>query len=484
MKYLAEDLPAAEIWGFLTGVSRHLSASLDLASTLTFVSSLSLPYPGSWCIVEAPATARSRRITIIHPDPEKQRRALRLTSLEAVDSDALDVLIELAGRSVVCVITDDILLEVAGGNAEDLVNLRALAMGSIISVPLLARGTALGTITFISSASEPVYSANDAVLAEDVASRCAMALDNARLYTEADEARGVAMRMNERLLVATVQQQELAEEARAANLATSRFLATMSHEFRTPLGAIIGYGDLIGLGIAGPVSEQQKEYVEKIRISTHHLVGIIDDILDLAKVQAGEMRVNREKEPVSPVIDAAISFVETQASKAGLRIDLSGLADPPAFYCGDDNRVRQILTNMLSNAVKFTPAGGTIGVECETVEHISANAIAFAAGPWIVMRVRDNGVGIDEASLKDVFKPFVQLDSSKTRIRGGTGLGLTISRELARRMGGDLTLTSEKGVGSCFSLWLPAELADCGEADLILSGAAEPSLQSREMFLP
>ncbi len=288
-----------------------------------------------------------------------------------------------------------------------------------------------------------------------------MALDNARLYTdlqqanrEVDEIRTRAVEMNERLLISSVRQQELADEAREANQAKSQFLANMSHELRTPLTAIVGYTDLLDLEIAGPLTAKQREYLARIQRVSRHLIGLIEDVLDIAKVEAGRMHLNQEILAADGSIADAISLIEPQATAAGVTVE-TRCPEEKSFYLGDGDRVRQILVVLLSNGLKFTASGGRIVVSCGSSAARDGDAHLAASGTWTFVRVEDTGIGISVMEAARVFEPFVQVDPGNTRKQGGSGLGLAIGLELARRMGGDLTLRSVLGEGSCFTLWLP-----------------------------
>ncbi len=271
-------------------------------------------------------------------------------------------------------------------------------------------------------------------------------------------ARWQAQAERERLLAAETVARELADRARAeaesANRAKSEFLANMSHELRTPINAIIGYADLLTMGLSGEVNAVQQGQLERIRASGRHLLGLINDVLDTAKVEAGQMNVAREVALLDEAVAAALAFVEPQAVERGLV--LVNRCTAGGRFMGDDDRVRQILTNLLSNAVKFTQPGGRVTVTCGITPHADTQAHLKGPGPWAFVRVEDSGIGVPAGQADAIFEPFVQAESGRTRTRGGTGLGLTISRRLARLMDGDLTLDSRLGEGSCFTLWLPA----------------------------
>jgi signal transduction histidine kinase len=246
-------------------------------------------------------------------------------------------------------------------------------------------------------------------------------------------------------------------EAEAASRAKSEFLAIMSHELRTPLNAVLGYSELIELGISGPVTEQMREQIGRIRMSGNHLLGLVNDILDLAKVEAGRLQVSSGPCSATGTVAAAIALIQPQAAARGLDLTVPPTPEPSPVYRGDDERVRQILVNLLSNAVKFTSHGGKITMEIASSRTPDPDTRLQARRSYVSFRVTDTGAGIPEEKLLSIFDPFVQAETGHSRSREGSGLGLTISRRLARLMGGDLTVKSEVGKGSTFTLWLPAE---------------------------
>jgi PAS domain S-box-containing protein len=232
-------------------------------------------------------------------------------------------------------------------------------------------------------------------------------------------------------------------EAMAANRAKSEFLTIMSHELRTPLNAIAGYADLLALGIGGKLSDDQKEYVDRIQRSQQHLLAIISDLLDFGRIEAGEVAYEIEPLPLTDAIDAVEPMIQPQAAARQVTIDRRGCS-AGVVALADGDKVKQILLNLVSNAVKFTRAGGRITLSCE------------AADDHVTLSVRDTGIGIAADKLESIFEPFVQLGRSLTTGHEGTGLGLSIARDLARAMGGELSVESTPGEGSVFRLTLPA----------------------------
>lgn len=260
-----------------------------------------------------------------------------------------------------------------------------------------------------------------------------------------------------------VHEREARLQAEAASRTKSDFLAIMSHELRTPLNAILGYSEIIELGISGDVSSKVRDQLGRIRDSAKHLLALVNDILDLSRVEAGRLTVANVPASVQDAIMSALPLVQPQATVRNLQIVVVPGTELLPPYIGDAERVRQILVNLLSNAVKCTEPGGTI--TAESVIMTAANDVPHLESrrAYIRISITDTGSGIPPDRLGEIFEPFVQLDSGHTRTREGSGLGLTIAQRLARAMGGNLTVESSVGQGSSFHLWLPADASGSAE---------------------
>ncbi len=243
------------------------------------------------------------------------------------------------------------------------------------------------------------------------------------------------------------QLQQLAAEAAEANRAKSSFLAMMSHELRTPLNAISGYLQILELEIAGPITDAQRDILDRLDRSGRHLLNLINDVLDISRIEAGRVDYQLLDADLTEIVAGVTPMVEPQLASKGIafRVDVA----PGLRVRADTEKLQQILVNLLGNAAKFTPSGGTVELRSATQ----------SVGGKVTVRVRDTGIGIPNDQLETIFQPFVQVESRHARKVQGSGLGLAISRDLARGMGGDLTATSVLGEGSTFTLILNAAAA-------------------------
>ncbi|MRD45842.1 response regulator [Caenimonas koreensis DSM 17982] len=263
--------------------------------------------------------------------------------------------------------------------------------------------------------------------------------------------------------------QSAKDEAEAANLAKSEFLANMSHEIRTPMNAILGFAELLRRGYGRNNERESSRYLETIRHSGKHLLSLINDILDLSKVEAGQLTVERASFAPHLVVLGAVSELDVKAKGKGIALDVRIVGSLPEVATSDGSRIRQVLLNLLSNAVKFTDRGGvTVTVSCEPQRY--------------TVSVRDSGIGIAADRIESMFDPFTQADASISRRFGGTGLGLAISRKLARALGGDITAQSVPGEGTTMTFAFdPGDLSQVRwiTADEALAGQAAPELSRK-----
>jgi signal transduction histidine kinase len=264
------------------------------------------------------------------------------------------------------------------------------------------------------------------------------------------------------------------EVAVSASKAKSNFLATMSHEIRTPINAIMGYADILDLGISGPLNPDQHENLRRIRNSSSHLLALINDVLDLSKIESGSMRLGASHIQTRPSIDAAVALVAPVAAEKHIQLVIDTSDSRAATYLGDERGVQQALANLLSNAVKFTNNGGEVRVTCTMARPVAGSRLT-STSMYVAIQVSDTGIGIAEQKIGQLFQPFTQLEAEDgnpyTRQRSGAGLGLSISRHLAHMMGGDITVQSRPQQGSTFTLWLPSSNTPVRNTAATVSGS-------------
>ena len=268
--------------------------------------------------------------------------------------------------------------------------------------------------------------------------------------------------MANEVAVAHRELEQQSADARAANRAKSEFLATMSHELRTPLNAIAGYAEILEMGLRGPLTDAQRRDLARIRTNGQHLLGLISGVLDLNRIERGQVTYEPMIIAIGPFLADLDALVSPQASVKSLTLEYVP-GDPDLMVVADREKLRQVILNLLSNAIRFTPSGGRITLS------------SWAVGQTqVAVCVRDTGPGIPEGRQAQVFEPFVQLDRSLTQTQEGLGIGLAISRDLARGMSGDLTLRSSPGSGATFMLALPRGLAD--RTSGLITSAEAPAL--------
>ncbi|MUL39051.1 ATP-binding protein [Gloeocapsopsis dulcis] len=302
---------------------------------------------------------------------------------------------------------------------------------SVLSVPIFVRDQLFGGLSLQTTNTYRTFTSEEINLLQQISEQAAIALYNARSYESLEE-------------IVQQRTQELEREkqlSEAANRAKTEFLSNMSHELRTPLTGILGFSSVLIEQVFGKLNDKQMQYLEIISASGNHLLELINDLLDLTKIETAREELQLEQILVAEVADACISMLQERAQAQGLKLKLQ-IADNTTECIADKRRLKQILVNLLVNAIKFTDLGSvTLDITQTSTE------IQFA--------VIDTGIGISQEDLAKLFQPFQQLDSGLDRKYKGTGLGLALSRKLAQLHGGDITVHSELGRGSCFTLHLP-----------------------------
>jgi len=436
----------------LLRASEMLASSLDYDKTLKNLSTVVIPDFADWYAVDViSASGAMERLETAHRDPAKVALARELAERypeRPTDPGGVNEVMRTRKSQFVPVVTDA-MIEQAARDPEHLQLLRELGLRSAIVVPLCAQHEVLGAISFVTAESGREYTRPDLEVAEDLGRRAAQAVENARLFAEVQESRERLEHQATELEAQTADLERTTEdlesalqEARAANRAKSDFLAAVSHELRTPLNAIIGYTQLLDLGVHGDLQNSQHEDLRRVDRSAKHLLGLINDILNFAKIESGHVEFNMQSVTLASVFARVEELVTPQVRQKNLEYTVKNSCGDVCVRA-DPDKLLQIFVNLLSNAVRFTAPGGRIEVECDVRDD------------RVESSVRDTGTGIPANRLNDIFEPFVQVDRTYTSAGEGTGLGLSISRELARGMGGDLTARSDLGKGSTFVLSLP-----------------------------
>ena len=452
---ITERKRAEDAQRFLAEASGLLASTLDYETTLASVAKLAVPNLADWCVVHIVGdNGRLRQLAVVHTDPAKEEAARKLQERYPLNPEsAIGVPNVLrTGRAEFYPLVSQERLTQVSRNEETAKVLRQLNLKSCMIVPLVARNRTLGTLTLATAESNRYYDGNDLHLAEDLAHRIALAVDNARLYREAQDAvtaREDALTIRDELL----RREHVArEEAESANRSKDEFLATVSHELRTPLNAILGWAHMLRANKLDHTTETRA--LETIERNAKSQAQLIEDILDVSRIVTGKLRLDVRPVELASVVDASIDAVRPAADAKGIRIET--ILDPRAGpVSGDPNRLQQIIWNLVANAVKFTGKDGRVQVRLQRV------------GSHVEIVVSDTGQGIVAEFLPYVFDRFRQADATSTRRHGGLGLGLAIVRHLVEMHGGTVEASSPgDSLGATFTVKLPLIVARVDRSDL------------------
>ena len=411
---------------FLAQMAEALSKSLDYEKTLANLATLAVPTIGDWCAVDmVQDDGEIARLAVAHVDPEKAELAREVRRRYDNPNAPYSVtqVIRTGTPAIISEITDDMIVAAARGDTERIRLFRLLGLTSYMCVPLVAGGRSLGALTLATAESGRRYTADDLKFAEDIASRAALAVDNARSH----------------------------EQLHQANRLKDDFLATLSHELRTPLNAILGYSRMISGGLIA--EDKLLRAVQTIERNATTLTQMVEDVLDVSRIVSGKMRLNVQPVDLPLVLHEAVETIRPAADAKRIRIN--AVIDPQVSpISGDPDRLQQIVWNLLSNAVKFTPKEGQIQLRLERVNSS------------VEIIVSDTGTGIAPEFLPHLFERFRQADTDTTRQRTGLGLGLAIVRNLTELHGGSVYASSSgAGTGATFRVRLPVAIVHQGSTE-------------------
>ena len=428
---------------FLADASATLADLVDYQSTLQKVAALSVPHFADWCAVDvAEPGGTLRRLAVAHADEAKVRLAQELDERYPPRRDvaygAYHVL--RTGRSeMMAEVPESVLVELAADD-DHLRILRGLGLKSYICVPLQKRGQALGVVTFVMAESGRAYTEADLAFAEELARRSAIAVENAQLY----------------------------RELREADRRKDEFLATLAHELRNPLAPI--RNGLQVLRLAGGGGEMGDEARSMMERQLGQMVRLVDDLLDVSRITRNKLELRKERVTLAAVVHSAVETSRPLMEQAGHTFSLT-LPPSPVYLDADLTRLAQVFSNLLNNSAKYTEPGGRISLTGEL------------AGGEVVVRVRDNGLGIPADALPRIFEMFSQVDRNLERAQGGLGIGLTLVRRLVEMHGGTVEARSDgPGRGSEFIVRLPV-LKVAQQAAPVLGGESATATARRRILV-
>jgi signal transduction histidine kinase len=416
--------------------------SEDYESALSAVARLSLPDFGAWSIVDVIDRPGSmRRLAIIHPDPDKQELARELPGgwpPETEDPIGAPVAMRTRETHVVNEVTDEMLVRFAR-NEENLRALRELGMGSFVVVPLIVGDAVLGAVTFVSDRAGHRYTEPDLAEAVNVAALIALVIHNATLHRDTRRSRDRAERTAEE---ARRQQRDLERLMEVQ----SRLVRGFSHDVKNPLGAALGHAEILVSGIKGDMAPQQSASLDRISASIRSSLDLINDLVEYASKRMEKLDIRPGPTDIRRTAREIAEEYEAQAESAGLELRLE-LTEVLPLIRSDKIRIRQIVGNLLSNAMKYAKEG-QVGIRAD----VRQDSPLPGGGKAVALSVWDSGPGIPEEKRELVFEEFARLEPAAAP---GVGLGLAISRSIARALGGEITIEGAEGEGSTFTLWLP-----------------------------
>lgn len=419
----------AERLDYLAGLQERLAASLDETAVRKTLAGVCLPGADSWAIVDLhDSDGTLLRLAIPTADETRQSAVDALNaSWRPQEGDPFGYpAASRATGAVALVERIDEHLALAAHDPEHLARLQALGFGSCLTVPIRVEERLEGAITFVTRSARTGFAEEEVTFAGQVAASCARALHNVRRYRAADLRR---------------------ENAESSDRAMVDALGLVTHELRTPLSAIGGYAELMQLGVRGPVTPEQRGDLERIRWNQQYLLAMITQILAYVRVDTGRSQFTIAPVDLGPVAASTAEMIAPLVKAKGQVAACESCEAGAVVALADADKVRQVVLNLLTNAMKYSPEGARLVLR------------AGADGTQRFIEVEDEGSGIPVHERERIFEPFAQLPDGMASRGGGVGLGLSIARQLARGMGGDLTVCSGRSRGSVFRLTLPAEPA-------------------------
>ena len=413
---IGERKRAEEHMKFLAHASELFASSLDFDTTMKNIVRLAVPTLADWAVVDIASResdAPYRRLAVVHVDPAKTEMAMELRRKYPPDPSKDRILhaIQTGESELVTQVPEERLRE-ASQSEEHFQILKELGIVSWMIVPLRFRDVPIGAVTFVSSDSKRRFTKSDLAHAEEFARRASTAFENSRLYSDAQQ----------------------------ANRAKDNFLATLSHELRTPMTSILGWARMLGEGDLD--DETYSMAIESIQRSAALQAELIEDVLDMSRIASGKMRLDVQICDLAEITDAALATIEPAAAAKGITIDVQKTEQ--AVVTGDPKRLQQVIWNLLTNAIKFTPHGGQVHVRVDEADSMAQ------------VTVSDTGQGFAREFGAHLFEPFRQAESATTRTHGGLGLGLSIVRYLVEQHGGVVTAESPgAGKGATFRVRIP-----------------------------